>query len=437
MTLTVGRCTDLRPAPRSPSRSSRSVTVTGTVLATSIDDLTARRDQLLGLANNVDDPVVPVTWSTDPSIDGFYSVNRVSVEQIGTTDSARARFAIELEEIDGRTAPLVEADASAVVRTNGCGATDGEPTVVALAYHSSASTYEGTGAGLIARSGEDGDVYLGLRTAPFTEVYSAFPSIANRYAGTCKIEVKYGSTWYPVVGQQVPASAAGNWRISNGLVRLSYSPYTGDGGATVGGLLVEVYDSGAWRTAVTAKLGTWDGSAFSDANWAGDGIASTQSPAGSVVSCPLRVLRNSPETVTVGFHKRLGATQYLTLNQGAMFATLTTRALGAVEPFIRPVGAESGNGYTGAIFGAGTPGYGRLTDDANGNRYLFLYTPTAGAFQESGGVRHGSNVASNTAVSMGIGVILGGGSAGTGNTGYELAQQYVGQAAWRQRVVVR
>jgi hypothetical protein len=127
MTITIGRCTGLRPAPRFPARSGDRVVIRGSILAASLDELKARRQQLLGLEGDVDDPIVPVTWSTDSTLDGFYRVAGVSVEQIGPSSVPRATFSVTLEAISGNTAPLVEIDASAVVRTNGVGITAGEP----------------------------------------------------------------------------------------------------------------------------------------------------------------------------------------------------------------------------------------------------------------------------------------------------------------------
>lgn len=440
MTLTIGRCTDLRPAPRFPSRQGDRVVVRGTIMATSTTDLQARRQQLLGLDGDIDDPVVPVTWSSDSSLDGFYRVLSASVDQIGPASSARAAFSVTLEPTPGYTAPLVEMDASAVVRTNACGATAGEPAAIGSAWHASASTYDSltVGGTLVgARTGSDGVVYYAGQTAPFTRVTNAFPSIAGRYSGTCRIEVRYGGTWYTVVGQQVPASAAGNWRISNSLVRFTYATYTGSA-ATVGGLQVEVWDGGAWRDTVTMKLGTWDGAAFTDAAWVGgDGIGSTSVASGAIEAVPVRVLRNSPETVTIGFYKANTATQFLSLDMGAMFCTLTTRAIGTVQPFLRPVGTETAAGVGVGTIWSTDPARVRSTNDANGNRYWIGYVQNAGGVTQNGGVRHGANIATGTAVTFGIGVVLDGSSAAAGNTGLDLAEQYVGQCAWRQRVVVR
>lgn len=441
MTLTIGRCTSLRPGPGQPVRSGDRVSVRGTVLAADLNELKARRQQLLGLVDDTDDPIVPVTWSTDATLDGYYRVTGASVDHIGPTSVPRAGFAVTLEAISGATAPLVELDASAVVRTNGLGATSGEPAAIAVAYHESASTYDSLtsgGTGLVARAGEDGDVYVAGQLSPFTRVTNCFPSIADRYSGCCKLEVNFGGTWYPMIGQQVPASAAGNWRISNSLVRFTYASYAGDGADLYGGLQVEVWDSGAWRDTVTMKFGTWDGAAFTDGTWVGGGgIGSTSLPDGSIAAAPPRVLRNSPETVTLGFYKANTGTQFVSLDMGAMFCTLTSRAIGAVQPMLRPVGSETAAGVgVGAIW-TSDPARQRSTNDANGNRYWIGYTPVSSATTQNGGIRHGANITSGTPVTFGIGVVLDGSSAATGNTGLDLAEQYVGQAAWRQRVVVR
>lgn len=438
MSLRIGRVT--LEDPRQVVVDGDTISLSVDLLASSLEELQALRQQVNGLQDDIDDPVVPVTWSEDAAFDGFYHVVSASVPSV---DSMLHAFylpecSVTLERIAGATAPLIESDASAVVRTNSVGITNGEPEAISEVYHESSTTYTRGGSGPIVRVGADGDVYCSYDAAPFTAVRQAFPSISNRYAGMAQLEVKYGSTWHTVVGQQVPASAGGNWRLSNGLVRFTATTYTGTS-TTRGGLLVEVYDSGAWRSTVTMKQGTWDGAAFTDAADPFGGIGDASQPDGAVsTSIPVRVLRNSPETVTIGWHKERNATQFLSLDAGAMFATLTTRAPGfTIEPMLRPVASEGGHGLgTGSGY-TYDPGVQRSSNDANGNRYVILYVATNGWFSQNGGIRHGANITAGTSVTWGIGVVLGGSSAAAGNTGLELADQFVGQAAWRQRVVVR
>jgi hypothetical protein len=441
MTFQVGRVT-LPNCPVSLVQDGDRLEFRFHLVASSGDQLDSLRHQLAGLVDDIDDPVVPVAWSDDPTVDGFYRVSSVSLpgDSLMLSNNLIMNGSLSLERIPGFASPVIEIDASAVVRTNACGATSSEPAAAAAAFHSSASTFDSLTSGGtlgVTRTGSDGDVTVVGQLAPFTRVTNAFPSIASRYSGACKLEVKYDATWYTAVGQQVPASAAGNWRISNSLVRFTYASYTGTS-ATVGGLQVEVYDGGAWRDTVTMKFGTWAGGVFTDAAWVGgDGIGSSTNAAGAVVACPVRVVRNSPETVTLGFYKANTGTQFVSLDMGAMFCTLTSRAIGAVEPMLRPVGTETAAGVgTGAIWSS-DPARQRSSNDTNGNRYWIGYTQASTATTQNGGVRHGANISTGTAVTFGIGVVLDGSSAASGNSGLDLAEQYVGQAAWRQRVVVR
>lgn len=436
MTLTIGRTSGLRPDKATPTHSGNGVRISGTIMATSTDDLNAVRQQLLGLIGNADEDVFPLVWTTDPTFDGFYRVLSMSVERIGPVGSKRATFSTDLVRVTGYSAPLIELDALGVVRTNGVGITSGEPIAISQVYHESAMTYTGNGgSGLHTRTGEDGDVYLPLDTTPFQKLSQAFPSIANRYEGMCSIEVKYGSTWYPVVGRQVPSAAAGNWRISNGIVRFTYATYAGVAG-TRGGLLVEVFTGGAWRTTVTMKQGNWTGAAY-DESAASAGIGDTASPNGAIVAAPLRVLRNSPETVVIAFDKGLRCLQYLTLQAGAAFCTLATRqATGSTEYFIRPVAAETAAALGSAAPFTYDPGVARSTNDANGNRYALFYTYSNVWFLQDGGIRTGAARAAGSLVEYAIGVVIGGSGAVTNDKGTDLALQYLGQAQWRQRVVV-
>jgi len=96
--------------------------------ATSVDQLTSTRDQILGLANNPDEPEVPVAWDLDDSQTGFYRVLGASVgsepRRIMDTNSV-LEWSVDLERVDGYQAPLTEVLRVGAIRTNGLSYTNG------------------------------------------------------------------------------------------------------------------------------------------------------------------------------------------------------------------------------------------------------------------------------------------------------------------------
>jgi hypothetical protein len=104
---------------------------------------------------------------------------------------------------------------------------------------------------------------------------------ADYYLNTARIEIKYGSTWYPVVGQQVPVGTGVDWRITNGLARLYPTSVSGNG-----------------RFTVEDWLGT---SAWVGREYGVITAASTFVNATGTTSDPssLKIVKNSPEIVVV------------------------------------------------------------------------------------------------------------------------------------------
>ena len=118
MTLTIGRVSGLRPQKGSPTVAGKRVTFQGTMIATSFLQLQVFRQQLIGHADNDDEPEIPVTWLSDSSWDGFYKVLAVKVDPQGPTASNYAKFQVDLERVVGYSNPWFETMTQAVVRTN-------------------------------------------------------------------------------------------------------------------------------------------------------------------------------------------------------------------------------------------------------------------------------------------------------------------------------
>lgn len=350
MTVTIGRASladifDVR-------LSGRRLTFTTDIEAASADEMKAIRQQLAGLVDNRDEEVIPFAWSDDPTLDGFYRVASVNIPstEVMLTSGFIPDVEVELEQVPGYANPWFEVMVQAVARTNGHGVTAPQGQIAFPYDATDTYSYEW---GVLPPSGTstvaDGTVRDALVTAPLslTSVrYSTTP--AGFYVGSCRIEVKYGSTWYPVVGRQIPRNTL--WRISNGRTRLTCA-----NGATSGTL--EIWDAVAlaWQSANVKHVQVLGPSGIG----LGDG---SKQPS-------VTILRNSPEQVVVQVTGPLtsGATNHLkvtySLGRGAYFIAVAWTCSTAIE---------FGPSATAATPSTATArGLYQTTPDANGNSLWF------------------------------------------------------------------
>jgi hypothetical protein len=354
MSVTIGRASlddlyDLRVQGRRVSFSTE-------IVGSDIYGMQARRQQLAGLVDNRDEEVVPFTWSEDSSLDGFYRVVSVDVPstEVMLSNGWVPEVRVELEQVAGQAAVWFEVSVSSVVRTNSHGITAPVGAVFTI-LDTAKSAWDlrqlGTLASpSVARRAADASVGTDILRAVAPHALSAAtyqtrPSLY--YADACKLEVLYGSTWYPVVGAQVLESR--RWRISSGMVRL-----TAPNGATPGTL--EVNDVGSWQS---ANVSHWNGTSARPI-----GLGSASTAADNPV---MRVLRNSPEQVSI---RLAGAAEDMTytVKRGAMLVEATYTSYAANRMGVGYASANASTGITGGIR--------RTSNDANGNRLVFGHTDT-------------------------------------------------------------
>jgi hypothetical protein len=345
MAMTIGRVTGLRPASP-PLRSGDRVTVTGWILAANATELRWVREQILGLANNDDEEVVPVTWDVDTTVDGYYSVRSVSVAPIGIEGGAKARFAVDLDRVPGYSFPRIEVSSAAITRTNGHGLV-GEalaityPNLLNMVTDGATVPPVTIGGSYIRTSADSTTTNIVIQPAvppavPFTWGY--FQPPANYPVGRCRIEINIGGTWYEWVGTQVPITD--QWRISNGIVRLS----SGDG-ATPGS--IEVWDP--------VSL-VWQGRDIRHTSSTGT-LTVPIGGQGTTDRGPVRVLRNSVEKVVV----RCGSNFTYSVARGAMHVEYVQGGVGGIG--LDTAHAAASTSITGGLHQTGS--------DANGNRIVF------------------------------------------------------------------
>jgi hypothetical protein len=362
---------------------------------------------------------------------------RVDPTQGYQTVNTLMRCSVELERIGGGFArPGIETVVVGVTRTNNS-ITSGSPQSF-MGWHVGDQNAYGGDVGFawsVSRTSEDGVIYGALKDVPEgTEVWDSPTSAANFYHSTATIEYQSSGTWYPVVGRQMPDSLAGNWRMTNGLIRLSPSS------TNVGDLKVELYDGTTWQAAATElRYGNDSSGTFQDVGSSAIGgfFTGYDKENSTTEWVEPHVIRNSRDTVILGFTRAKGYYQTLKLHAFDFVAEFYTSASSSTVHAIqsRSTWAAQQVGTDGENISS-NPGVYSSSDDGNGDRLMILQTDVA--FTEYPAPAEGLYInAGTTAVAFGIGVILDGGSAFLENNEDYVAEQYLGAKSWHTVVTGR
>lgn len=359
MTITLGRATSLSDPIGAPTVRGNLVSFSADIEGTSVADCQAKMQQLSGMVDNADEDVFPFTWSEDSTFDGFYRVRSLTLSPVSLyLATGLCPFSVELERVPTFATPVFESVVGSVLRTNSHGVT--VPGGIITAWYSGASyTVELDRAATLGPYGaEDGDLSIYGANAPVaaTSILS-YLKPADYWKNQAKIEVKYGSTWYPIVGHQIPQAIGTNWRINNGITRLYPSAGVGHGPFTVGN-----YVSGAW---VESEFGAMTNSTTF--------LGSTADASDRALA--VTVLRNSPEQVTVRT-KNAAVSFDWTIRRGDLHAVLsiTQPSTGTARNW--------GVGRTTAT--AGTTFTGGVRQTTGNNRYLISCPSTVTADTTNG-----------------------------------------------------
>lgn len=231
------------------SMSGDEVDTAGALTASSFAKLLILRAQVNGLADNPDEPVIAVNWAGDPSIDGYYEVLDASVPMPARGLAAlKLDYRVRLRRIASHpdinsiiSGNAVRANSHTIVKAN---------TAPWWATPADATMDHVTGATAATRTADSGSVKVQYTTdgTLLYNVVRRWACIASDYYdGASRVEVTDGINWYATVGRGLPNVPMDGWRITNGLVRVTY-------GGGDGLLTVEHYVSGAWSVAKTYKL---------------------------------------------------------------------------------------------------------------------------------------------------------------------------------------
>lgn len=418
MTLTIGRFSTADEA--TVDQSGNSVTFgfhLRPTVASDDDHFHALVQQVLGLVDNEDEEVVPVTWSQDATFDGFYRVTSVSIPNspIRIRDGIVLNCSVTLERLRGYANPIWEITGNFVVRTNGNGVTNPggfvalpEDATQRLVKSSSTATL---GSGTITTA--TGTLHrfdLAVASYPsFIATLAAAPS--DFFDGAALIEVKYGSSWYTAIGRDIPSTPATGVRLSNGIIRVGW---VDDGGDIR--IRLEVWNGSAWETSAEDFVPVFD-------------TTSNLEPVGAV-----NILRNSPEQVIVSVpHQYTSASSpyfllTFSLARGFFGVELTMGTLSGSSSLTFNLAADTITASTSI-----TGGIRRTSNDASGNRWWMVsaLAPTKDL------VNGDLTVTGTTPHSFALGMELNGSGAAAGQDAVTTSDQFYAAISQRQRAVTR
>lgn len=378
------------------------------------------RDQILGLAGNDGEPVVPVRWSTraefGDELDGFYRVVDAQAT-LGTAalhpDAPSVPWGLTLQRAKDYRQPRMEVFGAYSLVANGFALTQFH--VIVGIPKAALDRDPGIPPAMGTRTTPDGDVSFAVLTASTSGTYLAKFSLqpAYWYVGGCRAQFDVGSgDWRTIIGRRAVTSLeAGNQqlRIDNGLVRVTPSGTN---------IAVQWFNGTAWSTSINF-------------------LPYEHSTPKQVRMYSGTVLRQSPEEITVrmsgtwdGLPEYGPVTVDLTLRRGSywVYCKITSTRQGQWE--IRfPTTVACTDVLTGGSGGA----IRRTSNNSNGNREL-LAANTYSADLVNGRIYQ--TTATNTEWTFGIGIELGGsGAVGTDNEATNQKLEWFSAQSETMRVV--
>lgn len=421
MTVLIGRIgppvSDLSlPEPTFWDQDGSTVRATFRSTSATLEPILSLRQMVVNLADNPDEPVVPVVWTADATVAGFYRVTAAAASPVesgyGLPDHP-FDFTVTLERVQGYATPVIESVLTGGLRANIHSITDTN----ALAWFSVPAAVSTIGSvALVFETGNTrmsatGDLLL--TTVPPTPPPSFYDAVmqwtiapTDYYDGAATIEV--GSPLRTVVGREVPQNAVANWRLSNGLVRAT--PNVSPGLVTV-----EWFDGTAWESARTVQP-AWRQSA---------------TPHPMANPAMFTVLRNSPELCVVRI--TYSESTSTTITPGYLDLSLRRGDRNLVGVFAvyqeygTEIGIDSGTTHATALTG----GARETSDDGAGNRSVLM--SAQGSFAGT----YDIELATGTVLDFGVGCEIGGSGATGDSIAQNLIYQYMGAISERQIVTTR
>ena len=373
----LGRITDPRALThvRTLRVTDTTITLDGRIAGRTRDTLTpehlaALRDQLLGLANNPDEPFQPMVFGKDPTLTQMVRVRRSSVD-VGPGDldpeaTTGPAFEVELDRV-GNT-PSIEStllggfrNVLAAAFSSGANSTPWHARpAAALDYYDGQNAFSSGG---WTRTSETGDVKVSTFTAGSGNSRRlARWTVAEDhwYDGAATIEQTYpDGNYYRMVGRRPRLGRdTTGWRITNGLLRVYVD--------TTGKLKLQAYRNGAWGTAKELLFGMYDGVTPYAPNRVNTWAVRRNSPEQVIVRITLGLESGSvnyPHRVTLDLSLRRGDRMVC-----ARMTTAGINLLGSAELTTAETGTVL-NSSAGKEFTVRTN-----SNDADGNRFVLAHT---------------------------------------------------------------
>lgn len=385
-------------------------------------------DQLRGLENNPDEPVVPVVWDEEPSLMGFYRVGRVSVDlDPSFWSNGHFDWSVSLTRITDSALPNIENTYALTGRANSHSVTLASSTPwiarsARISHYYKGSTASGVGAGYLSdaierpTNGIAIDTTLSTTAGIYTASWSVTPTYWYEYGASVEVSYDSGSTYYPVVGRQIrygfiPGSGdtAALVRVNTG--RVSWSAIAGDGGN--------------FRVMAPSS----ESATTIDCVFSGSAPVTYANVTGG-----MSILRNAPHIAAARYY--VGINSHYPGRPAGYIDVAGRRGSHYLEchwadreSWIGGIITQDGGGHT-----AITGGTRRTSNDADGNRIVVLTTKTKTNDLTSGGFTLSTGTNS---LPFAVGFEVDGSSAQNGDRATDLIYQYFAAVTENVRLVTR
>jgi hypothetical protein len=219
MTLSVGRF-GLNPVLQSAkawNTGGGTISISGRFRAATVAQSLVLRSQLEGLIDNPDEDAVPIVWSADPSINGWYRVTAATTGMVGPA-LWNGLFDFAITAIRIAPAAGIEAAVTSRLIANDHSITSVVPWHAAIP---GATQYEWpTGTAIYTRATEDGSINIQTASSHARSTAKWVVPPANGYLAACTLNAGVGANAYPVIGHTLPAGHDTDWTLDNGLVQV-------------------------------------------------------------------------------------------------------------------------------------------------------------------------------------------------------------------------
>lgn len=405
MTLTIGRFTT--PNGFNFNESGDRLSIEGWLIPTTdkVNTMKASRIQLLGLS---DGDVIPLTASDHAELDGYYELSGViEVSPLDTMLSTGIfQFSLNLKRVaNGYASPSLE-----VLLVDSYRATSlFDPGVSNLTVVIPGEKLWAPGTINFVRTADSGAVHGHIG---YTSTFHYGLQSLYHYTGSSEVEFLLGSTWWPLMGRQVPTVAIDSIRIGNGLLRMTWR--------STGIMEVDAYNGSSW------------GSAGSVGSFYLTGTADSVTSRRLIPSAAPTVLRNDVELVALRWPTyETGRTQHVdvSIRRGEVSFTIAS-AWAASTPY--PTNAWTLGASSAVACTAITASLRQTSNGAGGHRWL-LMSPYAHTNNTASGRIH--NTAVVGPLTWGIGVEVSGSSAVAPHQAADVEKQWWHALGLRQRVI--